>query len=463
MASGPPLVLSPESEVDVRSVVSIRVALTPQRRILAALVGLGALAVGAAIWLHAIWPLTQIGYDFRMYLFAAHDVANGSDLYAQLAALTHDARPGSAGVRASGYVYPPLLAVVLALPVRLGLSDQGVWLLWNLLGAAAILWMGYELNRGLRLHKDGRADWPGTLAFAAATLLGAVATYDLALGQADLLVTALAVGACGLWLRRNPWAALPLGAAIAIKPTMGVILLVWLWKGDWRAVARGVAATVALLVAPFVVVGARATQEYLTFLTQWNAFNANAEYINQAPYGMLLRLFTSNVYTQPLVDASWLVTPLRVVMIVGAALWWMRVVPRRGTTDGAVALSECLLALPLTLIFSPLAEDIHYCALLPALVGLSYLAWSHGLARQPATWILWATFAFFCIPRMQEIVLPDHLISLPGQDDPVIGPLIVLLRSGALLYGALATLIAGGLVLRAAQTPSRAKAPAIAS
>jgi hypothetical protein len=64
---------------------------------------------------------------------------------------------------------------------------------------------------------------------------------------------------------------------------------------------------------------------------------------------------------------------------------------------------------------------------------------------------------------MQEIVLPDHLISLPGQDDPVIGPLIVLLRSGALLYGALATLIAGGLVLRAAQTPSRAEAPAIAS
>ncbi|HEY7091700.1 MAG TPA: glycosyltransferase family 87 protein [Ktedonobacterales bacterium] len=441
----------------MRSVIPIPIALAPQRRVLAALVGLGALAVGAAIWLHAIWPLTQIGYDFRMYLAAAHDVANGGDLYQQLAALTHDARPGSAGVRASGYVYPPLLAVVLALPVRLGLSDQGVWLLWNLLGAAAIIWMSYELNRGLR----GRSDWPGTLAFAVATLLGAVATYDLALGQADLLVTALAVGACGLWLRRNPWAALPLGAAIAIKPTMGVILLVWLWKGDWRAVARGAIATTALLVAPFVIVGAQATQEYLTFLAQWNAFNANAEYINQAPYGMLLRLFTSNVYTQPLVDASWLVTPLRILVIVGAALWWMRVVPWQGTSDGAVALSECLLALPLTLIFSPLAEDIHYCALLPALVGLGYLAWSHGLARHPAAWVLWATLAFFCIPRMQELVLPDHLITLPGQDDPRIGPVIVLLRSGALLYGALATLIAGGLILRVAQTSSTAAPPLV--
>jgi glycosyl transferase family 87 len=439
----------------VSSVVSIPTALTPQRRILSALVGLGALVVGATIWLHAIWPPTQIGYDFKMYLAAAHSVASGGDLYQQLAALTHDARPGSAGVRASGYVYPPLLAVVLALPVRLGLSDQGVWLLWNLLGAAAVLWLGYELNRGLR----GRADWSGTLGFAAAALLGAVATYDLALGQADLLVTALAVGACGLWLRRNPWAALPLGAAIAIKPTMGVILLVWLWKGDWRAVARGAIATAALLIAPFMVVGARAAKEYLTFLTQWNAFNANAEYINQAPYGMLLRLFTSNVYTQPLVDASWLVTPLRVAVILGAALWWMRVVPRQKTPDRALALGECLLALPLTLLFSPLAEDIHYCALLPALIGLGYLAWSRGLARHPAAWVLWATFAFFCIPRIQEIVLPDHLFAFPGQNAPIIGPFIVLLRSGALLYGALATLIAGGLILRVAQTSSTVATP----
>jgi hypothetical protein len=431
------------------------------RNALAWILGLSALAVGAAIWLHAIWPPSQIGYDFRMYLAAAHSVANGGDLYQQLAALTHDARPGSAGVRASGYVYPPLLAVVFAAPVRLGLSGQGVWLLWNLLGAAAILWMGYELNRGLRPHTHGRSGWPGTLAFASATLLGAVATYDLALGQADLLVTALAVGASGLWLRRNPWAALPLGAAIAIKPTMGVILLVWLWKGDWRSAGRGAIATAALLVAPFIVVGARATQEYLTFLTQWNAFNANAEYINQAPYGMLLRLFTSNVYTQPVLDASWLVTPLRVAVILGAALWWMRVVPRQETPDRALALGECLLALPLTLLFSPLAEDIHYCALLPALVGLGYLAWSRGLARHPAMWVLCATFAFFCIPRIQEVVLPDHLFTFPGQTDPVIGPLIILLRSGALLYGALATLIAGGLVLRAARLSSHTETPLV--
>jgi hypothetical protein len=64
---------------------------------------------------------------------------------------------------------------------------------------------------------------------------------------------------------------------------------------------------------------------------------------------------------------------------------------------------------------------------------------------------------------MQEIVLPYHLITLPGQNDPRIGPLIVLLRSDALLYGALATLIAGGLVLRAARSSSRTETPLVAA
>ena len=96
------------------------------------------------------------------------------------------------------------------------------------------------------------------------------------------------------------------------------------------------------------------------------------------------------------------------------------------------------------------------CAAARAGGPVGYLAWSRGLARHPATWVLWATFALFCIPRIQEFVLPDHLITLPGQDDPRFGPLIILLRSGALLYGALATLVAGGLILRAGsvRTPS---------
>jgi hypothetical protein len=428
------------------------------REIRAVLPALAALAVVAALWLHAIWPFgagTQAGYDFyKAYLPGAQAIAAGANPYHQLVQQTSDTSPGDIGFHAHGYVYPPLLAVVLALPIRLGFSPAALWLFWNLANAAAVLWMGRELNLSLRR----RADWAGSLAFAAATLLGAVATYDLSLGQADLLMAALVVGACGLWLRQSPWAGLVLGAAIAIKPTMALVLLVWLWKGDWRAARRAALAALALIVVPFLLLGWAALRDYLTFFVQWNAFQANAEYINQAPYGMLLRLFTLNASTRPLAVAPWLVQPLRLLVASGAVVWWLRAVPRARTVDAAsrmdLAMGECLLALPLILLLSPLAEDIHYCILLPSLVGLSWLAWSRGLTHLPATWALWASLLFACLPRMQELIYPNHLVLLPGQADPRIGWLLALARTGTLLYVALATLLAGGAVLRAAREAS---------
>src|SRR6185437_5381736 len=98
--------------------------------------------------------------------------------------------------------------------------------------------------------------------------------------------------------------------------------------------------------------------------------------------------------------------------------------------------------------------------LLPALVGLAWLAYSRGLSRlrsshhtaQPTTrraaWVLYLTLAVLCIPRMQEVIYPDHLFALPGQSDPHAGWLVLLARSGVLLYTALATLIAGAVLLR---------------
>lgn len=436
----------------------------------ALLVVAAALAIAAALWLHAAGPGAHAAGDFRDYLRGARAIAVGRDPYAPLVQQAADTRPGAHGFHAYGYVYPPLLAFALALPVRLRLDERAVWLLWNGINVAAVAWMGRELNCALR----GRRDWPASLAFAAAILLSALATYDLWLGQADLLMAALVVGACALWLRRNPWAGLALGVAIAIKPTMALVLLVWLWKGDWRAALRGALAAAALVLLPFALIGLPALRDYLDFLRHWNAFQGSAEYINQSPYGMLLRLFTANIFTRPLVEAPWLVAPLRVAVTLGAAGWWLRAVPRARAADPALAMGECLLALPLILLFSPLAEDIHYCVLLPALVGLGWLAFDRGIGglslgarssgggagvhRTPlqgghtyAAWVVWGALAFCWIPRMQELIYPDHLLALPGQGNPTFGPYVTLLRSGTLLYVALATLLAGSVVLRAAR------------
>jgi hypothetical protein len=428
------------------------------------LIGGAALGVGAVIWLHAAGPGAGAGYDFGAYLSGANDVVAGRDPYSHLLQQVNDTRSGDIGVHARGYVYPPLLALALSLPLRLGLDATALWVLWNLLSVAAVLWMGRELNLALR----GSRGWPGALAFAAALMLPAFVTYDLFLGQADVLMAALAVGACGLWLRGNRWAALPLGLAIAVKPTLALVLLVWLWMGDWRAALRGAAVALALLLAPFAPLGLNTLRDYLTFYTRWNAFNANAEQINQSPVGFLLRALTPNPYTQPLANAPALVTPLRILIVVGALACYAWAVPRGRSGSVRLGMGACLLALPLILLLSPLAEDIHFCLLVPTLVGLGWLAldsetrwWRSRGREQPKAHVavllgMPLLYLVCCIPRIQEIVYPDHLLALPGQADAALGPLIVLLRSGVLCAIAALTLLAGAHLLRQLRQGHRA-------
>ncbi len=421
------------------------------------LIGAGALGIGLVIWLHAAGPGAGAGYDFSAYLSGAKDIAVGRDPYSHLLKQVTDTRPGDTGVHARGYVYPPLLALVLSLPLRLGLGATALWVVWNLLSVASVLWMGRELNLALR----GSRGWPGTLGFAAALMLPAFVTYDLFLGQADVLMAALAVGACGLWLRGNRWAALPIGLAIAVKPTMALVLLVWLWRGDWRAALRGAGVALVLLLAPFVPLGLNTLRDYVIFYTRWNAFNANAEQINQSPVGFLLRALTPNPYTQPLVDAPALVTPLRILIVVGALACYGWAVPRGRSGSLRLGMAACLLALPLILLLSPLAEDIHFCLIVPTLVGLGWLAletetrwWrsrgQDGLPRVHGAVLLGIPLLYLicCIPRVQEIVYPGHLLALPGQGDVALGPLIVLLRSGVLCAIAVLTLVVGARLLR---------------
>ena len=406
-------------------------------------------AIAALIWLHATGPGTGAGYDFfSAYYRAAREVASGTSPYQQLAKLAIN--PESGELRGTGYVYPPLLAVLISAPIRVGFSARACWLLWTLVNAAALLWMGCELNLNLRNSRS----WTGALAFALAGLLPAVVVYDLALGQADLLMASLAAGACALWLRGHSWAAgVALGVAIAIKPTLALLLLVWIWKGDWRAALRGALAAIALIFLPFLLIGAAAMQEYLVFLVHWNAFGANADFINQTPYALLLRTFTINTATHPLVVAPGLVWPLRLAAMAGALLIFLLATPR-ARESRVLEMCTCLLALPLILLLSPLAEDIHFTLLAPALIGLSWTAWEQRLENRFAAWALWIAYALSCLPRMQELIYPTHLFLLPGQNDPHVGTLIILLRTSALLWLAVITLVAGQAVIRAARRRS---------
>jgi hypothetical protein len=410
--------------------------------LIALLLGAGVLL----IWLHAAGPGAKAGYDFfSAYYTAAREVAGGVSPYRQLAKLSID--PASGGLPGTGYVYPPLLAVLLSVPLRFGWSARACWLLWTLINVVALLWMGYELNFNLRNSRS----WTGAMAFALAAVLPAVVAYDLGLGQADLLMASLAVGACALWLRGCSGAAsLVLGVTIAIKPTLALLLLVWLWKGDWWTALRGALAAIALIFLPFILIGSAALQEYLEFFLHWNAFGANADFINQTPYALLLRTFTANATTHPLVVAPYAVWPLRLAVMVGAVLLWLAATPRAEEAR-ALQMCTCLLALPLILLLSPLAEDIHFTLLSPTLAGLSWIAWDYHLQRRPATWALWAAFLISCLPRMQELIYPTHLLIIPGQNDPRFGIVITLIRTSVLLWLAVIALVAGQSIIRAAR------------
>jgi hypothetical protein len=470
---------------------------------------LAALALGAAIWLHAAGPGAYAGTDFTAYLTAARTIASGGNPYHRLVVQTVSTQPGAAGLHSSGYVYPPLLATVLAVLVRAGLGSTAIWLIWTALNVTALAAMGRELNLCLR----GDRSWSGALAFAAATMLPALATYDLWLGQSDLLMAALVVAASGRLARGagGSWALL--GIACAVKPTMALVLLAWLWLGYWRVTLAGALAALALIAAPFALLGLPALRDYVTFTLQWNGLGADAEFINQSPNGMLLRLFTRNPYISPAIVAPWLVLPLRVAAsaaAIGAWIWAAPTQPartalgktldafkrvlasppasspspmERGITakqhaesssaslcvsmgrglggeaspsrqpdePSAVIFAACLAALPLIVLLSPLSEDIHICIIIPTLVGLGYLALARGWHRWWAAWLLVAAFAVACIPRMQEIIYPDRFVPLPGQSDPRIGPIIVMARTGALLALSIAAFIGGCAVARRVQ------------
>ena len=415
------------------------------------------------IWWQAADPLGPIGYDFTSYLAAAHAVALGHDPYHRLLAEYPGLRSGSQQVVAgNGYLYPPLLAELLAVPLRLGLGDRALWLLWCVVVLAAVLWMAYELSR-VRAPAPARR-WAIAALCAALAMVAAIARYDLSLGQSDLLMAALAVGAQGLSLRgrRGP-ACLALGLAIAVKPMLALLLLVWLWKGDRRGFVIGAGAALALLLGPFLLIGALTPlHEYVTFFGAWSALHGNADYINQSAYGMLLRVLTVNSYSQPLVVAPWLVLPLRAAIVLGAGALWIAAVPRRRTSAAAAReLCEYLLALPLLLLVNPLSEDIHYCLLIPALIGLAGFARA-SIGWRPATVALWATLALCCLPRMQELIFPDRFLTLPGQHDPRLGPLIVLLRTNLLLIAAAVALVAGHAALRRSPPPDTGPGPGTA-
>ncbi len=213
-------------------------------------VALVVLGAGFLAWLvsRGLRVGDQPNADFFDFYFGAVAVRDGQDLYR---------------VNDGGYIYPPLLAVVLR-PMTL-LEPTTAAHVWTLVLAALLIttaWLvGDETQRRLGLGSSRVRT--AAMASVAVVVLGQTWKSEFQWGNSNLLVLMGVV--LGLrWVERRPaWSGAALGVAVGVK-YLPIVLMPYLLvrRKWWAAGAFGVALGVALL-GPAVVLGWERNLEYL--------------------------------------------------------------------------------------------------------------------------------------------------------------------------------------------------------
>jgi hypothetical protein len=299
----------------------------------------GASAAGSLAW----------AYDYEAYVKAAQRLTESGSPY-QAETLAGPFRPGPYGL----YLYSPALAVMLLPATSTSLEVGAVlWFLLHVLvlaGAVALM----PLPGWLRLATFGVA----ALSFAV--------LRDLVLGNVSVLLL-LPMAMTWRWLDR-PLGAGGLALALAIRPTLGIVLLWQLLRRQWRAVAWTVGLGLLLIAATLPFVGLGGYLDYLAVLR--NMSDVTGVYRNQDISTTLLGLGASREVAEVGLMAGYAIA-------IGAVLAALR---RDRETGYMVAVTASLL-------LSPLLWD-HYLATLvipaaflaqrwtPLALGIPLLSWA---------------------------------------------------------------------------------------
>jgi hypothetical protein len=176
------------------------------------------------------------GYDLDAYIDAARRLVGSLPLYQ---GFTQDGpfRPDVGGA----YLYPPPLAVLLMPLASLDPSIQlTTWTVAHVLALVAACWL-MPVGPWVRVLclLLGGFGFP----FLSDMVLGNVSTFVL-------LATVLA----WRWLDR-PAGSAALAAGIALRPTLGLVLLLWLLQRAWQPLAWALMAGLALIAVTLPVVG----------------------------------------------------------------------------------------------------------------------------------------------------------------------------------------------------------------
>ncbi len=176
------------------------------------------------------------GFDYRAYVDAANRLAETGTLYLD-STIEAPYSPGPYGI----YYYAPPLAIAVAPLAGVGV-DEGI-IAW---------WAIHVLALALACALMPVPNTTRLVAFGVAALSYAV-TRDLVLGNVSVILLLL-MSAAWRWLDR------PLGSnaqarAMAIRPTLGVLLIWQSLRRQWRAVAWTLGAGVVIILSSLPFVG----------------------------------------------------------------------------------------------------------------------------------------------------------------------------------------------------------------
>lgn len=242
----------------------------------------------AALWacfILGVYAISQVDIGgYGLYAF---------DVYFQSARVLLKDQSIYQGTSGWVYLYPPFLAQTLIplISVDRWLEAEFIWFGVNV---ALLVWTVYALSRYLSAP-SARWMWIAPIFFFP---IG----QALFIGQVTIIMTALLAAAWIAIQRQRPGAAgalIALSAWIKIYPALLVVY--FLYKGDWRVLRGVIVAGVALALGQIIVSG---PEQFIAFFDVLFDLTAQGQpagtFENNSIFAFASRLFQKNYWVEPL-------------------------------------------------------------------------------------------------------------------------------------------------------------------
>jgi hypothetical protein len=352
--------------------------------------------------------------DYPLWFWAGQQVLHGKDLY--------PADPGAY----FDFIYPPLSAILLAIPSYFGKIPLYVSL--SVLNAGA-WWMTAQLSNAM----TGSGKVPGPWLAALPAIVTISSVFDMFdLGQPNLILLAMML--FGFWLLQQgrPWASGSLFAlATAIKVFPVAVLPYLLWRRQWASAASMVVFLgILLFVVPAPV---RGFQHNISELKTWyqgmvgssseQGFGQRGEqnwsWVNQSIIAVTHRLTRPVNYNQDnpakapaymnLVDLDFKTANGLVIAIsLAIGLGFIAVMPPRSRRTPRSDAEELGILFCLMTVASPLARQYYFMWLFfPVTVLMHRAAYDPRAGVRRGSWIVLAIAGFLIFLSLP--VFPNDL------------------------------------------------------